>query len=213
MPDGAITVLVVDDHAMIAEGLTEILTADTDITVVGSAATAEAAARLADEHKPDVVLMDYRLPDGDGATAAERIRAAHPSTAVIMVTASDHDTVIASAIEAGCSGYITKDRAMSEVVAAVHAAARGDVSFPAWALARMVPHLRERPSTSSRKLTERERDVLALLVVGRSTREMAEHLGLSQDTVRSDLQHIRTKLGATTNTEAVAIAVRRGISD
>jgi DNA-binding NarL/FixJ family response regulator len=205
-----IRVLIVDDHAMVAQGLAEVMGAQPDIQVLAQAGTAQDAQRLAGELSPDVVVMDYRLPDGDGAVAAKGIRADAPDTAVVMVTASDHDTVIAAAIEAGCSGYVTKDRAAQDVVAAVRAAARGELSFPASVLARMVPRLRgDAPRSSA--LTPRELEILQLLADGRSTKDIAEELVLSPSTVRNHVQNVLGKLDAHSQLEAVTIAVRQGI--
>lgn len=205
-----IRVMIVDDHAMVAEGLAEVLDAEPGIAVAARTGTARDARRLAGQLSPDVVVMDYRLPDGDGAVAAREIRKERPDTAVVMVTASDHDTVIAAAIEAGCAGYVTKDRAAQEVVAAVRAAARGEVAFPASALARMIPRMR---GTSSRStaLTPRELEILQLLADGRSTREIADELVLSQSTIRNHVQNILGKLDAHSKLEAVTTAVRQGI--
>lgn len=205
-----ISVLIVDDHEMVAQGLAEVLSAEADLTVVGQAGTARDAQRLAGQLQPDVVVMDYRLPDGDGAETAKQIRAEHPDTKVVMVTASDHDTVISSAIEAGCSAYVTKDRAAQEVVTAVHAAARGELAFPASALARMIPRMRG-GNASSGALTPRELEVLQLLADGRSTKDIADELVVSASTVRNHVQRILGKLDAHSKLEAVTVAVRQGI--
>jgi DNA-binding NarL/FixJ family response regulator len=211
-PMRTMRVLIVDDHAMVAEGLAEVLGAEPGIEVVGRAGTVRDARRLAAETVPDVVVMDYRLPDGDGAEAARRIREEHPATAVVMVTASDHDTVIAAAIEAGCAAYVTKDRAAQDVVAAVRAAARGEVAFPASALARMIPRMRGATAgPKSGALTPREREILQFLADGRSTKDIAADLVLSPSTVRNHVQNILGKLDAHSKLEAVTTAVRQGI--
>lgn len=207
----ATTVLIVDDHAMVADGLAQLLATEPDLEVVGLATTAQAARRLAGQLRPDVVVMDYRLPDRDGASAAKSIRRDHPGTAVVMVTVSDHDTVIAAAIEAGCAAYVTKDRAAQDVVVAVRAAARGEVTFPASALARMIPRMRGGTTAGSAALTPRELEVLQLLADGRSTDEIAEQLVVSPSTVRNHTQSILRKLDVHSKLEAVATAVRQGI--
>jgi DNA-binding NarL/FixJ family response regulator len=206
-----IRVLIVDDHAMVAEGLRDALAPHDDIEVVGRAATAEQAVAAATDLRPDVVVMDYRLPDADGASAAKRIRANQRSTAVVMVTASDHDTVVASALEAGCVGYVTKDRAGREVVAAVRAAARGEMTYPVEVLARLVPGAGDEEATRPTGLTPRELEVLALLAGGRSTADIAGELVVSPNTVRNHVQSILRKLGAHSKLEAVNIAVQQGI--
>lgn len=202
-------VLVVDDHAMVAEGLVDVLSAEPGIDVVGRAATARDAERMAAQFVPDVVVMDYRLPDRDGLSATVAIRSENPDTAVVMVTASDHDTVVAAAVEAGCAAYVTKDRAAQDVVAAVHAAARGEVAFPAAVLQGLLSRGTARARSSA--LTRREVEVLQLLAEGLSTREVAERFVLSTSTVRNHVQNVLVKLGAHSKLEAVSIATRQGI--
>jgi two-component system, NarL family, nitrate/nitrite response regulator NarL len=195
---------------MVAEGLTEVLSATGHIEVVGCAGTVADALRLAAQLAPDVVVMDYRLPDGDGLAAAAAIRGRHPATAVVMVTASDHETLVTAAVEAGCSAYVTKDRAGREVVAAVETAARGDVAFPASVLARLLPRGTAAPRQTG-ALTPREVEVLRLMADGRSSRDIADTLVLSVSTIRNHTQNILTKLGAHSRLEAVTIATRQGI--
>lgn len=207
-----IRVLIVDDHAMVAEGLRDALVRHQDIQVVGGAGSARRAVELAEELRPDVVLMDYRLPDGDGASTTKRIRAGRGRPAVVMVTASDHDSVVAAAVQAGCSGYVTKDRAVSEVVAAVRAAARGEMTFPVEVLARLLPGSGG-GETTSEALSARERQVLQLVADGRSTEDIAAELVLSPHTVRNHVQRTLRKLGAHSKLEAVNIAVQHGILD
>lgn len=203
-------VLIVDDHEMVAQGLSEVLDAEEEIDVVGRAGTVRDAQRMAAQLSPDVVVMDYRLPDGDGLMATTAIRDRDPQTAVVMVTASDHDTVVAAAIEAGCSGFVTKDRAAQDVVAAVRAAARGEAGFPAAVLGRLLGRSRTAPRATG-ALTPRELEVLQLLADGLSTREIAERFVLSISTVRNHVQNILTKLDAHSKLEAVSVAMRQGI--
>lgn len=205
-----IRVLVVDDHEMVAQGLVGVLASMADIEVVGMAGTVRDATQLAAHLAPDVVVMDYRLPDGDGVTATAALRREQPDTAVVMVTASTHDTVIAAAIEAGCVAFVSKTRAAKEVVAAVRAAARGDVAFPASALARLQT---TGASGRARTLTPRELEVLQLLAEGASTGQVAERLFLSPSTVRNHVQNVLTKLDVHSKLEAVTTAVREGIVD
>lgn len=208
---GVVRVLVVDDHQMMAQALAAALSDQPGIDVVAIAGTASDGTRLAAQTTPDVVVMDYRLPDGDGVEATARIRRASPTTAVVMVTASSHETVISSAIEAGCVGFVTKDRAIQDVVAAVHAAARGDVAFPASALLGL--QAASRGAARSRVLTPRELEVLRLLAGGASTEDVADGLFVSVSTVRNHVHSILTKLGVHSKLEAVVTAVREGIID
>lgn len=205
-----IRVLVVDDHEMVAQGLIGVLASMADIEVVGMAGTVRDATELAARLAPDVVVMDYRLPDGDGVAATAAIRREQPDTAVVMVTASTHDTVVAAAIEAGCVAFVSKTRAAKEVVAAVRAAARGDVAFPASALARLQA---TGASGRARTLTPRELEVLQLLAEGASTGQVADRLFLSPSTVRNHVQNVLTKLDVHSKLEAVTTAVREGIVD
>lgn len=203
-------VLIVDDHEMVAEGLSEVLATEDDIEVVGRAGTVRDAERMASQLAPDVVVMDYRLPDGDGLTATAAIRDQAPDTAVVMVTASDHDTVVAAAIEAGCSGFVAKDRAAQDVVHAVRAAARGEAGFPAAVLGRLLGRGQAGPRDRG-ALTQRELEVLQLLADGLSTRAIADRFVLSVSTVRNHVQNILTKLDAHSKLEAVSVAMRQGI--
>ena len=205
-----IRVLVVDDHEMVAQGLTEVLSEEAGIEVVGRAGTVRDAERMAGQWSPDVVVMDYRLPDGDGVSAASVIRDNNPDTVIVMVSASEHDTVVAAALEAGCAGYVTKHRAVEEVVSAVRAAARGDAAFPAAVVGRLLA----RRSGSNRRtgtLTPRELEVLQLLGDGLSTRDIAARLFVSVSTVRNHVQNILAKLDVHSKLEAVTVAVRQGI--
>jgi two-component system response regulator DevR len=162
-------------------------------------------------HEPDVVLMDYELPDGDGAVATERIKAEVPATQVVMVTSFDDETVLVRAIEAGCSGFITKHKAIQEVSSAVRAAHAGEALISPSMLARLLPRLRQNPRGLGADLTPREVEVLKLLADGVSNQQIAEKLVLSMHTVRNHVQNVITKLGAHSKLEAVATAVREGI--
>ena len=206
-----IRVVVVDDHEMFAEGLATALGVDPAIDVVATAGTVEdgcAAVRL---HAPDVVLMDYELPDGDGATATERIKAEVPDAQVVMVTSYDDESILIRAIEAGCSGFITKHKAIQEVVSAVHAARAGEALISPSMLARLLPKLRRSPRGLGADLTPREVEVLKMLAEGVSNQQIAERLVLSLHTVRNHVQNVISKLGAHSKLEAVAAAVREGI--
>lgn len=208
--DVPIRVLVVDDHAMVAEGMATILGDQDDIDVVAVAGTVADALRLAATRDPNVVVMDYRLPDGQGTEAARRIREEDPRVQIVMVTASGHDTVLADALDAGCAGFVTKDRAADDVVAAVRAAHAGEATIPPAMLARLLPRLR-----SNRRdvgvLTPREQEILQLLAQGLSNSDITERLVVSPSTVRNHVQNILRKLDAHSRLEAVATAVREGL--
>jgi DNA-binding NarL/FixJ family response regulator len=206
-----IRVVVVDDHEMFVQGLTAVLSADPSIEVVGTAGTVEAGIASVRMHSPDVVLMDYELPDGDGASATQRIKGEVPDAQVVMVTSFDDEGILVRAIEAGCSGFITKHKAIQEVAAAVRAANAGEALISPSMLARLLPKLRQNPRGLGSDLTAREVEVLKLLAGGRSNQQIAEALVLSLHTVRNHVQNVITKLGAHSKLEAVATAVREGL--
>lgn len=203
-------VLIVDDHEMVAQGLASALDAHADIDVVGIVGSVLDAKCRTAELDVDVVVMDYRLPDGDGVSATVGILADHPAIAVVMLTAANHHTILAAAIEAGCSAFVTKERAARDLVAAVRAAARGDVAFPRSALAA----LRDRAGGKrNQALSQRELEVLRLLADGASTDDIAGRLFLSRNTVRNHVQNILGKLGVNSKLQAVVTALREGIVD
>lgn len=210
-PSGeAIRVLIVDDHRMVAEGLATILNRHADMQVVGVADTIAAGVRLAETLAPDVVVMDYLFPDGDGVDATSRIRARQPDVQIVMVTASAHDTVLAAALEAGCAAFVTKDRAAEDVAGAVRAARAGEATIPADMLVRLLPHLQS-GGKQTPTLTSREHEVLQLVVDGMSNQEIADQLVVAVSTVRNHVQNILGKLDAHSRLQAVTAAVRQGI--
>lgn len=202
---------MVDDHEMFAQGLTAVLGADPSIEVVATAGTVEAGMAAIRLHTPDVVLMDYELPDGDGASATERIKVEAPEAQIVMVTSFDDEGILVRAIEAGASGFITKHKAIQEVAAAVRAAHAGEALISPSMLARLLPKLRQNPRGVGADLTAREVEVLKLLAAGVSNQQIAEELVLSLHTVRNHVQNVITKLGAHSKLEAVATAVREGL--
>lgn len=206
-----IRVLVVDDHALVTEALSLVLGRATDLEVVAIARNAGEAERLAATHEPDVVVMDYRLPDSDGATVAGRIRAHRSDVQVVMLTGDGSDAALRAAVDAGCTGFVTKSQAIEEIEDAVRAAHAGEASIPPALLARLLPALRPGGS-AAQQLTPREREVLQLLADGLSNQRIAEHLVLSVSTVRNHVQSILRKLGAHSRLEAVTIGVREGVA-
>lgn len=206
-----IRVLVVDDHQMVAQGLVRILSENDDIEIAGTAATVEDACQRARLTHPHVVLMDYELPDGNGIDAARRIREENPSTKVVMVTSYTDESILVSAIEAGCSGYVTKHKVIDEVVDAVRAAHQGEALISPAMLARLLPRLRPTKLGIGSDLTPREIEVLQMLAKGLSNQGIAESLVISVHTVRHHVQNIISKLDAHSKLEAVAAAAREGI--
>ncbi|MBI4730452.1 MAG: response regulator transcription factor [Acidobacteria bacterium] len=206
-----VRVMVVDDHQMFAQGLMKVLGEEPDFEVVGVASGVEEARRLARLHHPDVILMDFDLPDGDGAKATELIRAERPETRVVMLTSFTDEAVLVAAIEAGCSGYVTKHKAVEEVARAVRAADAGEALISPSMLARLLPKLRRSYRGLGSDLTPREIELLRLLAEGLANRAIAERLLISLHTVRNHVQNILTKLQAHSKLEAVAVAVREGV--
>lgn len=205
-------VLVVDDHRMFAESLVRLLTDEGDIDVVGVATSGAEAGVLAREHQPDVVVLDYQLPDLAGPTAVALVRDAAADARIVMLTGYADEAALATAIEAGCSGFVTKDKAAEDLISTVRAATTGDASIPTALLASLVPRLsRERAPTIGADLTAREREVLELLADGRSTDAIGDALFVSRNTVRNHTQSVIRKLGAHSKLEAVAIATRAGL--
>jgi DNA-binding NarL/FixJ family response regulator len=211
--EGTIRVLLVEDHEMVAEGLRVAFGDEPDLDVVGWAPTAERGVALYEELHPDVVLMDYRLPDGSGTDAAARIRASDPDACVLLVTGASDSAIVAAALEAGCSGFVGKDRGLDELAAAIRAAAGGAAVFPAGLLAAATSRTAPARTRPGMDLTEREREVLSLLAQGRTTEEIAGELFLSHHTVRNHVRNVLAKLNAHTKLEAVIVAAREGIVD
>jgi DNA-binding NarL/FixJ family response regulator len=209
-----ISVLIIDDHRMFAESLARLLATDTGIEVVGVATSASAAFALAGATQPQVALVDYQMPGQDGLEIVVELKRHSPDLLILMLSGVVDETVLLSAIEAGCIGYLTKDRAAAEVAAAIHAAVAGEALISPVLLARLLAKINHRadgPAGLGSDLTERERQVLHLLAGGRTNAAIASELHLSVNTVRNYVQAILTKLGAHSKLEAVATAVREGI--
>jgi DNA-binding NarL/FixJ family response regulator len=210
--DGGVPVLIVDDQKLFAESLARMLSDEPDITVVGVASSAEQAVALSSRLRPRVVLMDYQMPDQDGVTTAAEIKRRDPETMVVMLTGFADDGVLVAAIDVGCSGFLTKDRAAAEVAGAVRAAAAGEALVTPDLLARLLPQL-NRTNRPGVDLTERERQVVDLMARGLPNKTIAAELYLSVNTVRNYVQSVLTKLSAHSKLEAVANAVRDGVID
>ena len=208
----AVRVLLCDDHDVLTEGLAAVLEArglDVVAVVNRGADALDAVARS----EPNVVLMDYQLPDQDGVTTTRAIKTAHPDVQVVLLTSSTDDRVLVEALEAGASGYVTKHKGSSEVVDAVAAAAAGEVVVSPDMLARLLPRLSPQPQQQrpGGDLTPRETEVLELMAEGATNDEVADRLFISRNTVRNHVQNILTKLGAHSRLEAVVIATRTGL--
>ena len=207
-----IRVLVVDDHRMFAESLVSLLEREQDLKIVGQATSIADLRRVLPDCEPDVVLMDYRLPDGDGIEGTLLVREHHEDAHVVMLTGMSEDSVLLRAIEAGCAGFVTKDNAVDEAVAAIRAAATGEAVISPQMLSRLLPKLRrEREQEAATPLTPRESEILSLLAEGLANQAIAERLTISLNTVRNHVQNLLSKLDAHSKLEAVAVAVRLGL--
>jgi DNA-binding NarL/FixJ family response regulator len=213
MSPADITVLIVDDHRMFAESLARLLDDEPGIRVAGIATSGTAALASVAELEPRVALVDYNLPEQDGLTIATSIKRTHPATMVVMLTGVADDRVLLGAIEAGCSGFLTKDRAADEVADVVRSAAAGEAVISPALLARLLPRLHREHHSIGDDLTDRERDTLQFLARGWTNKVIASEMNLSLNTVRNYVQSVLNKLGAHSKLEAVSIAVREGIID
>jgi two-component system response regulator DevR len=210
-PAPRIRVLICDDHVVVAQALAMLLGARADIEVVGVAGSVAEVCQLASASSPDVILMDYALPDGDGVAATAAIKALQPEVKVVMLTAFLDEEVLVAAIEAGCSGYVTKYKGAEELVTAVRLAADGEALVSADMLVRLLPRLRRSHHGLGWNLTPRERQVLELLAEGDTKEVIASRLLVSTNTVRNHIQNILTKLDSHSRLEAVAAAAREGL--
>ncbi len=207
-----IRVMVVDDHAVVRGGLSTFLLAYDDLELVGEAANGVEAISAAEVCQPDVVLMDLMMPEMDGATATRRLRDLHPHIQVIALTSFKEDDLVQGALAAGAIGYLLKNVSADELVSAIRSAHAGRPTLAPEAtqvLIHSATQPREQPL--GHDLTERERDVLALMVTGMNNSEIADRLVVSRSTVKYHVSNILSKLQATTRTEAVAHALQQNL--
>ncbi len=209
-----IRVLIADDHAVVRQGLTAFLALQDDVEIVGEASDGEVAAAAATRLRPDIVLMDLVMPRVDGIEAIRRIRAASPSTNVIVLTSFADDSRILAAIRAGAAGYLMKDVSPQDLAKAIRMVRSGEpILHPSVARKLMDELARESEPATHDQLTERELDVLRLVAKGRSNKEIAQDLVLSEKTVKTHVSNILQKLHLSDRTQAALYAVRRGLVD
>jgi DNA-binding NarL/FixJ family response regulator len=206
-----IKVVIVDDHEMVAEGIGAVLCAQDDIEVVGIAGTVADSVDLVERLMPDVVIMDFQLPDGDGGDATRAILQRTPSVAVLMLTGSGEGNALAKAIESGCAGFLLKGLGVRDLDSAVRAVSRGEIVIHGGLLREALPSLRGPRAAPEHDLTPKELEILALLAGGATTDGLASELFVSRHTVRNHVARILAKLGAHSRLEAVALATREGI--
>lgn len=203
-----IRILIVDDHPVVRDGLRGMLQRQPDFEIVGEAADGEEAIDLVDIHRPQIVLMDLRMPRTDGVTATREIKKEHNDVQILVLTTYDSDTDILPAIEAGATGYLLKDTSREELFNAIRAAARGETVLAPVVASRVIEIMR---APAQEKLSLRELEVLELVAEGASNSDIAKRLHISQATVKSHLIHIFGKLGVSDRTAAVTVALQRGI--
>ncbi|MFF4411054.1 response regulator [Streptosporangium sp. NPDC001559] len=200
--------MIVDDHPVVREGLRGMLEAAPEITVVGEAASGDEAVARAVQLRPEVILMDLRMPNGDGVSATSRILAALPRSRVIVLTTYETDQDILRAVEAGAAGYLLKDTSRADLLAAIVSAARGETVLSPSVATRLVTRMR---APVAETLSPREAEVLALVAEGFTNAEIGRALFISETTVKTHLLRIFGKLGVSDRTAAVTTALDRGL--
>jgi len=201
----SIRILSVDDHPLLREGIAMLIENYPDMELIAQAATGREAIQQFREHRPDVTLMDLRLPDMSGIDALIAIRTEKPDACVVMLTTFEGDVEIQRALEAGARGYLLKTTPAKELVEVIRQTHAGKKRIPAEVAAHLAEHIGDDP------LTAREVEVLKHLAEGNRNKDIGERLFISEETVKVHIKHIMEKLGANDRTQAVAIAVRRGI--
>ena len=205
MSEASIRILSVDDHPLLREGIAVLIENQPDMVLVGQASTGVEAIQQFRQHKPDVTLMDLRLPDISGIDALIAIRAEYPDACVVMLTTFEGDVEIQRALEAGARGYLLKTTPAKDLIEVIRQARTGKKRIPAEVAAHLAEHMGEE------SLTAREVEVLRHLADGNRNKDIGDRLFISEETVKVHIKHIMEKLGANDRTQAVAIGVRRGI--
>lgn len=213
----AITVLVVQDHPLLASAIARVLNNEVDLSVVAIARRGDEAALLAAEHKPAVILMDFKLPDLTGPAAAAKIRTAAPTAAIVFHSAEESEDALLDAIDAGAIAYLTKAATADEIIGAVRKASIGEVLIPVGLFAKAIARQRRLGNEKQARdrllaeFTPRELDVLRLLADGHNTQELANLLGIAPHTVEWHVTHVIEKLRVHSKLQAVIAAARLGL--
>ena len=209
-----ITVMIVDDHEMVRRGACSFLEAQPDISVVAQAGSGEEAVRLAQEHIPDVVLMDLVMPGMDGVEATRKVKYASPRTQIIILTSFHQDEYIFPALQAGAISYLLKDVKAAELLEAIRRAAQGEATLHPKIAARVIKTFRDLENEEASPftaLTEREMEVLKLIAKGYSNEKIAEQLVISLGTVKGHVSNILSKLHLVDRTQAAVYAWQKGV--
>ena len=209
-----IRLLIIDDHEMVREGLKAMLVAEPDFEIVGDAANAEQALELIERLRPDVVLLDIRLPGVSGIDLCSNVTSLYPRTAVIILTTFTEESLVAQCIQAGARGFIVKDIERFDLKRSIRAVARGEAVIDSKAAVAVLAQLRRAPQVSQEPFPEplstQQIVILRLIAQGLSSREIATQLYLSENTVKGYVQEILHRLGVKNRTEAVMVAVKQG---
>jgi DNA-binding NarL/FixJ family response regulator len=207
-----IDLLIADDHEVVRSGLKSLFQ-DTDIHIVAEADSGNSAMKLALKHRPDVIFLDVRMPDGDGLSCLARLKVDLPDTPVVMFSSYDNPTYVARAVALGAAGYVSKGAKQEEIIQAIRVVAQGDSIWTRDELRRVTGALAT-PRLGVEievPLTKRENEVLKQLAFGLTNKEIAQALGISYETVKEHVQHILRKIGVTDRTQAAVWAVRKGL--
>ena len=213
--EGMIKILIADDHLIIRQGLRLILETEDDFELVGEASDGAEALSLCQKFRPDVVLMDLRMPTMDGLTAIEKLRLEHPEIAVVILTTFNEDELMLRGLQAGARGYLLKDTDRTTLFNTIRAAARGETLLKPEMMARVLSmatdHASDEKLSEPIHLTERELEVLSAVARGDRSKEIASHLGISERTVKAHLARIYSKLGVDSRAAAIAVAAQMGL--
>jgi DNA-binding NarL/FixJ family response regulator len=209
-----VRLLIADDHVVVRAGLKSLLGDVRDIEIVAEASDGEEAVRLARRHRPDVVLLDVRMPGTDGLAVLGQLRSELPTAAVVMFSSYDNPTYIARAVALGAAGYLVKNATRDEIIAGIRRAASGEALWSREGLRRVTGALStpRAPAELEAPLTKRESEVLKQLALGLSNKEIAQALEISYETVKEHVQHILRKLAVADRTQAAVWAVRKGLA-
>jgi NarL family two-component system response regulator YdfI len=208
-----IKIIIADDHLIIRQGLRLILEIEDEFEIIGEASDGAEALKLCKKLKPDVVLMDLRMPNMDGLTAIEKLRIEQPDIAVVILTTFNEDELMFRGLQAGARGYLLKDTDRSTLFDTIRAAARGETLLKPEIMARVLSQksIPKVESNETFNLTDRELEVLEAVARGERSKEVASHLGISERTVKAHLASIYNKLGVDSRAAAIAVAAQKGL--